>query len=336
MAYNGTLVALFRASWTAAFADARPLRTTYIGIPSLDFAISVLVAFFDNIVDREDEGAWLLIFNFEVVLQVATLWVMVEGSRKGQNERKISLYFLWPLLWNLFGAAVAFPLYLGFHTRSTAARRLNPAISKARSNSLIPILFAICFFPVMAMHYAYRLTTDSNRQALIVICQFSPLILGLLGAVIPREVSEESHVNKRDGDVDAIRYSYFLAGLISGGVYLYLLSTTVLSGDPSVGFARVFVPSPSSVIMGHVEIIRQGALLFLQYDWIIFNLACALWIFLILDNHQILLGNTKSWLKRSLLVFGSLLLLGPGGTVCGVLWLRETHLRNEFMGQDRQ
>lgn len=91
MVYNGTLIALLRAAWNGAFADGRPLRTTYICFPPVDFAISVLVAFFDDQIDGNDDGTWLFMFDFQALLQTATLWVLIEASRKGQSERLLKL-----------------------------------------------------------------------------------------------------------------------------------------------------------------------------------------------------------------------------------------------------
>ena len=91
MAYNGTLVALLRAASTSSFADGSSLLTTYTRFPPVDFAISVLVAFFDPQIDGNDDGTWLFMFNFQAVLQTAALWVLVEASRKGQSESRLKL-----------------------------------------------------------------------------------------------------------------------------------------------------------------------------------------------------------------------------------------------------
>lgn len=85
MVYNGTLVALIRAAWTGTFADGRPLRTSYFHFFPADFATSVLVAFFDDQIDGRDNGAWLFMLDFQALLQTTALWVLVEGSRKGET-----------------------------------------------------------------------------------------------------------------------------------------------------------------------------------------------------------------------------------------------------------
>ena len=85
MGYNGTLIGLLSAAWKGSFADGRPLRTTYIGLPPVDFAIAVLVAFFDPQIDGTDNGTWLFMFNLEALLQTAVLWVLVEAKREGQS-----------------------------------------------------------------------------------------------------------------------------------------------------------------------------------------------------------------------------------------------------------
>lgn len=91
MMINGTLRGLLTAAWRGVFADGRPLRTTYTYLWPLDFAISVLVAFFDGQVNGKDSGAWLLMFDLLATLQTAILWLLVEGSRRGQSKSILGL-----------------------------------------------------------------------------------------------------------------------------------------------------------------------------------------------------------------------------------------------------
>jgi hypothetical protein len=94
MIYNGTLVGLLKAAWNGSFADGSALLTKYTYIWPIDFAISVLVAFFDGQIDGKDNGTWILMFDLLAVLQTAALWVVVEGSRKGNNRTILRLYVL--------------------------------------------------------------------------------------------------------------------------------------------------------------------------------------------------------------------------------------------------
>jgi hypothetical protein len=94
MIYNGTLVGLLKAAWNGSFADGSALLTRYTYIWPIDFAISVLVAFFDGQIDGKDNGTWILMFDLLAVLQTAALWVIIEGSRKSNSKTILRLYVL--------------------------------------------------------------------------------------------------------------------------------------------------------------------------------------------------------------------------------------------------
>ena len=189
--------------------------------------------------------------------------------------------------------------------------------------------------PALAMLFGYRFATDFGRQAITAGCQFSPLILAVVVIFISPTASNSSRANRTGNDSDLVRYSYIFAGFVSGSAHLYTLAITLLSVDQNVRFGRVFIPSPSSVILGSVENIHHGGLLFLQYDWIVVNISCALWVYLFIDTHQIFSDMQGGKTKIPLLLF-FILLLGPGGTVCGALWLREENLRIQYAEQHRQ
>jgi len=94
MIYNGTLVGLLKAAWNGSFADGDTLLIKYTYVWPVDFTISVLVAFFDGQIDGRDNGTWMLMLDLLAVLQTATLWVTVEGSRKGNSKTILRLYVL--------------------------------------------------------------------------------------------------------------------------------------------------------------------------------------------------------------------------------------------------
>jgi hypothetical protein len=91
----------------------------------------------------------------------------------------------------------------------------------------------------------------------------------------------------------------------------------------------MFIPSPSTIIPGGVETVRLGGLLFLQYDWIVVNVSCALWVYFFIHTNQIFPAMKGQTITLPLILF-SVLILEPGGAVCGALWIREKILRLEY------
>lgn len=68
-----------------------PLKTKYIGIPAIDYQLTVLDLFFWEIVDGSHPAASLFCFHFAT--QVACGWslLMLEGLRRGHRWMVISL-----------------------------------------------------------------------------------------------------------------------------------------------------------------------------------------------------------------------------------------------------
>lgn len=68
-----------------------PLKTVYIGVPAIDYQLTVLTLFFWEIVDGSNPAASLFCFHFAT--QVACGWglLMVEGLRRGHRWRILSL-----------------------------------------------------------------------------------------------------------------------------------------------------------------------------------------------------------------------------------------------------
>ncbi|KAK8102440.1 hypothetical protein PG984_015586 [Apiospora sp. TS-2023a] len=342
MLYNGTLVALLQAAWTGAFRDGRPLLTTYTHFPPLDFMISILVAFFYDQINGLDDGAWLLMLDLVATLQAASLWVLVEANRGGQRKRLLELYvcpcpslrravncsladtfgarfFNWPLMWNLVGAATVLPFYVYLHTQSTESDKPNPIISTARPRSLIIVSLLGVSVPAVFLLSAYTFASEFARQVSIAVFVLSPLLLDALVAIV--SYPKPNLPGGRRTSSDHVRYIYIWAGLASGGAHVYTLARTLLSQKESVGLATVFMPSPSGVIPGSVNNIHDGALLFLQYDWIVVNITCWAWAYLLIESPQVYLG-VKGWAARGLLTLLTTLFIGPGATVSCALYLR--------------
>lgn len=83
MLLNGTLDAMDGAKQAGAFANGRPLRLTYTGVPVLDSPLTTLVIFFDGVTNGLDPGPRLLLIDLSFVLQTAALWVLIESRREG-------------------------------------------------------------------------------------------------------------------------------------------------------------------------------------------------------------------------------------------------------------
>lgn len=226
----------------------------------------------------------------------------------------------------MFGTAAILPIYLYLHTKYTEFETFNPTISTTRPRTLMIVSLLAVSIPAAILLSAYSFASEFTRHTIIAGFELSPLLLGVLVAIFS---STESKAPRTSGD--RIRHLYIFGGLASGGAHLYTLAITLLSQNENTKFGRVFIPSLSSVTSGSVDNIHDGALLFLQYDWIVVNITCAAWVYLLLDSRQVLLG-VRGWATRGVLTLVSTLLLGPGATVSCALYLRE----EKFLVQYKQ
>jgi hypothetical protein len=173
------------------------------------------------------------------------------------------------------------------------------------------------------MFSAYNFEGDFKKHAVIAVYVLSPLVLGLITTIISATDSKYSESHRTSSE--RILYSLLLGALVSGCVHIYTMASTCLTQDESFKFGRVFIPSLSSVAPGSIDNIHTGALLFLQYDWIVVCVTCAVWVYLLLDSRQVVIG-VQGFTTRVLLILVSTLLIGPGATVSSALYLREQNL----------
>ena len=81
MILNGTFAAVWTAATTGSFADGRPLRQTYTGIFPIDFAVSILMAFFDPLTSLVEVAPYMILFELIISIHVFYLLALVESRR---------------------------------------------------------------------------------------------------------------------------------------------------------------------------------------------------------------------------------------------------------------
>ncbi|KAJ6153522.1 hypothetical protein N7470_006481 [Penicillium chermesinum] len=228
MMYNGTLVSLLKAAWGGAFPDGRPLRTTYTGVFPLDYPLSILVAFFNDQVNGTNDGAWLLMLDLLATLQIASLWTLCEANRKVQSRSLLRLFVLWPLLWNMFGAAVILPIYFYVLIRSTDPKGTAAVFSTPHSQYLLPTATATAIVPALVMLFGYKFATDSVLHGIIASFQVSPLALLASGKILSKITSKDSAVAlKSDSNEKGVLFTYLSGAILSAGAHLYTLFVTL-------------------------------------------------------------------------------------------------------------
>lgn len=123
-----------------------------------------------------------------------------------------------------------------------------------------------------------------------------------------------------NADLSFVRGSYMFAAIFSAGAHCYILSYLF---SLEVMFRKIFIPTfNDQVRAAGVQKLAMGAVLFLQYDFIIINISALLWCYL-------LVKQVKD-IKMMVLVAGIIVadaLIGPGALVSVVFWWRERIVR---------
>ena len=91
MLENGTVTAMGKAVRQQRFADGTTLRTVYLGLAPIDYALSTLVAFTYYPTNGDDERTRLLYIDILSTLQTAHLWCLVDGLRSGRKSKLFAM-----------------------------------------------------------------------------------------------------------------------------------------------------------------------------------------------------------------------------------------------------
>ncbi|KAK2749194.1 hypothetical protein FQN57_006809 [Myotisia sp. PD_48] len=328
MLRNGTIDALNEVTATGKYRNGRDLLTTYLGIPLLDHPISIVVAFFDDQTNGLDLGARLMMVEFLGSLQTVALWTLVESLRTQQKPTSMTIPAVWGLLWNASGSALILPIYMYFHMRwwCKTPKGSDMRVPLHHAKVLSFSVLAGAFLPAAVLLLPPYVDRDpTSHQAITAIFQASPVFVFVIQHAISKITSRFSGSRQQmisDESTQYVQRAYLLTGLIAALAHLYVFAVSLGTENSALGFSRIFVPSPEQVLRSSDSIVKEGALLFLQYDWIITNVACVLWIFFLLRGslegpfglHDI---------AKVLGLCGLALALGPGAMGSLGLWWRE-------------
>jgi hypothetical protein len=181
------------------------------------------------------------------------------------------------------------------------------------------------YIPALAMLSAPLFPrSPGTHQKIVALVQLSPVLVTLLqyliAGLLPNEISRKAqHLHAGRKTLPpyalALRQAYLLAAFISVTGHLYVLQRIFRS--PGL-FQSIYIPAANQTVMtSGTDLMLQGALLFLQYDFIIINLSSLLWAYFLLEQ-------TAAFSVQN---FGGVVLinaiLGPGAMVTGLLWWNE-------------
>ena len=126
----------------------------------------------------------------------------------------------------------------------------------------------------------------ARQQAFIALFHTTPIMFATIQYITAYLISLfQANTICTDADKPFVIRSYTLAGICSAAAHVYALAVSLFAQDPATAFSRVYIPRPANVDPLASNKITEGAHLFLQFDWIVINLTCVLYAYLLLEPH---------------------------------------------------
>lgn len=246
---------------------------------------------------------------------------------------------LWGALWNGFGAAIVLPLYCLVHLRNRSANQAS-AVPLSEAKALLPTTALGLFLPLILILPPTMGCRIEHQQAFIALFQASPFIFVLIQQIVTRLIKAlDEHRSLSNSSKPFVVASYIFAGLSSAAAHIYVLIISLFAKNTRIAFNRVFIPSLDKIDPRAPSKITEGAHLFLQYDWIIINLTCMLYVYLLLEAHMEILirhmniPSVSSKVVIMLLVTITTVILGPGAAVSFACAIIENRLQGRDTGK---
>ena len=180
--------------------------------------------------------------------------------------------------------------------------------------------------------------TVSQRQSFIAFYQFSPFFVYVIIQTFSSFL-DKAPARTKNADIKLVKAAYALSGIWSGLAYITTLLIAVFSSDPSVSISSIFLPSFRAVANASPEThIQEGSFLFMKIDYWIVWLACVvyasktaqmMWMggpIKMRDLH----GLNGSVIIAGIMIGFAMCFFGPGAVVGGILYTRESKLREWF------
>jgi Na+/proline symporter len=237
------------------------------------------------------------------------------------------------------GTAIFLPFYfyldLDHHFSGAIS---DPSVDYLQARSLLPAgalaflnCFRMAFFPPSSI-------TQSTHQAHIAFYQIGPFACYALVAALSSLGSvkgPQTPGQAKNADAWWIKTTYAVFGVFSGVVHVAILAYVMTSKDTSLSLSRLFVPEINRTSRPNAAEIRyvEEHLFFLQWDFILVVLACALYATRTLEGMYCKRSEGWTSVQGGILVFligVACTFLSPGAVISLILYLREDILRTKY------
>ncbi|KAF1978069.1 hypothetical protein BU23DRAFT_525733 [Bimuria novae-zelandiae CBS 107.79] len=335
---NGAFAAMFIATFKGHWENGHKLHRVYTGIPMIDWTLAVSVSFWDPII-VELEATRLESAMLCASLQALATWASIERMRRGEKHVVLQWLPFYMFALQYFGTAIFLPFYfyldLDHHFSGGVS---DPSVGYLQAKSLLPAValaflncYRMVFFPPSSI-------TQPMHQAYIAFYQLGPFACyAIVAAVSSLDSIKGQQPPRQTKHADAwwIKTTYAVLGLFSGVAHIVIFAYATTSSDASLSLSRLFVPKIDKTWGSKAAEMRYAEehLFFLQWDFILIVLACALYATRTLEGMYC--RRAEGWTSVQggalVLVTGiACTIVSPGAVVSLILYLREDILRANY------
>ena len=234
---------------------------------------------------------------------------------------------VWALLYQTVGGAVIIPLYYLAYTWESAHKDYwSPAsrhVSTSYAKALLPSLLIGYLLPTILMYLPFPDPDLRITQALIVLWQFSPLLVNLLlwqsSMVHGKDTipSTKHHPSFTD-DLKYLDRLYITCFIISAIAHVSTILTCLYS-TPQISLTATLLQVPTTKRLS----LSGGLHYVFQVDFLIIFLAALAGSFLTLWDLKRTGQSDLSLLKSAVAMLAGVACVGPAAVVSGVWYIRE-------------
>ncbi|KAI1381397.1 hypothetical protein F4677DRAFT_402892 [Hypoxylon crocopeplum] len=233
---------------------------------------------------------------------------------------------LWQYLWNSAGVAVFLPIYSLLY--------VNQGLTSA-SHVPVPEAQALPFTAVWSVALALPLMLPALVNASVFQIQNGVVIFFLTPpAFVVFHRFAKAAITKTNFQAfkQPSKIAYWIVGAVSALVHIGIAVYSMSSADADLTLSRIYIPHYSAVQRGEPNIVTEGALLFIQYDYVIINIVVLILGTYILQFEPALLAKSAGGKERAgtpLLIFlGIFAVFGAGAGLAFVLYCKEHWLHS--------
>lgn len=162
-------------------------------------------------------------------------------------------------------------------------------------------------------------------QNIIAFWQLTPILVNIplwIASPFVSSAPTTKTSTKRTADIPHLKFLYGVLFLASIAVHWYTIYGIVVSEDPTVTFASVWVPSTNK----WKDSFSSGLLFLFQIDWVITSVACLIaTLVAVCDVQRLIHGSVfvGELAIAGVMILSLTLLAGPGAALTAVWYWRE-------------